>query len=87
MLTFFHEGGHDINALMSRTAKYKSGRETYTERDAAEIPSMIFERWAFEKDVLDNYAAHHETGAKIPAICCRKKKTLNNSWHRLMRYG
>ena len=74
VLTFFHEGGHDINALMSRTAKYKSGRETYTERDAAEIPSMIFERWAFEKDVLDNYAAHHETGARIPADLLQKKE-------------
>ncbi len=39
---------------------------TNTVRDFVEAPSQMFEEWAWSRDVLDLFARHHKTGAKIP---------------------
>jgi peptidyl-dipeptidase Dcp len=36
-------------------------------RDFVELPSQIFEHWAFEPEVLARHARHHATGEPIPA--------------------
>jgi len=35
-------------------------------RDFVETPSQVFEEWAYRREVLDLFARHHRTGAKIP---------------------
>jgi peptidyl-dipeptidase Dcp len=63
--TLFHEFGHGLHGLLSQV-RYERLSGTHVLRDFVELPSQIFEHWAFERDVLKRHALHHETGAPIP---------------------
>ncbi len=63
--TFLHEFGHALHGIFSDvTYNDLSGTAVY--RDFVELPSQIMENWAIEKDFLDMFAFHYETGEKIP---------------------
>lgn len=64
--TFLHEFGHALHGMLSRTI-YNSTSGTNVYRDFVELPSQIMENWALEKEWLDKWAAHYQTGEKIPA--------------------
>jgi thimet oligopeptidase len=63
--TFFHEFGHVLHHLLTKSelAAYSG---TNTVLDFVEAPSQMFEEWTWSREVLDRFARHHETGAKIP---------------------
>ena len=62
----FHEFGHGLHGLLSNvTFERLSG--TNVLQDYVELPSQLFEHWAFEAVVLDKHAKHYKTGAPIPA--------------------
>ncbi len=65
VVTFFHEFGHVLHHILTRSelATY-SGANTV--QDFVEAPSQMFEEWAWNRDVLDLFAKHYATGAKIP---------------------
>jgi thimet oligopeptidase len=65
VVTFFHEFGHVLHHILTRSelATYSG---TSTVQDFIEAPSQMFEEWAWNKDVLDRFAKHYATGAKIP---------------------
>lgn len=62
--TFFHEFGHALH-FMFHKVRYRG--LTNVEGDFVELPSQIMENWASEKEFLDLWAAHYETGEPIPA--------------------
>ncbi|MFO7608664.1 MAG: M3 family metallopeptidase [Candidatus Krumholzibacteriia bacterium] len=64
--TMFHEFGHALHGMLS-DCRYRSLSGTSVARDFVELPSQIMENWAFEPQVLDMYARHHETGEPMPA--------------------
>lgn len=61
--TYFHEFGHALQGLL-QDVKY-NGLARIT-RDFVELPSQIMEHWAFEPQVLKEYAKHYKTGESIP---------------------
>ena len=63
--TLFHEYGHALHGLLSQCT-YKSVSGTSVARDFVELPSQIMENWAFQKEILADYARHYETGEVIP---------------------
>lgn len=63
--TMFHEFGHALHGLLSKCT-YVSVAGTSVARDFVELPSQIMENWAFQKEVLADYARHYETGEVIP---------------------
>ena len=69
--TLFHELGHGLHAMLSRV-RYRSLGSTPS--DFVELPSQIMENWAFEPEVLKNYARHWQTGEAIPAALIEKIK-------------
>lgn len=63
--TFFHEFGHALHGLLSNV-KFESLAGTSVSRDFVELPSQFMEHYAFEKEVLNQYAKHYKSGELIP---------------------
>ncbi|MEO8304913.1 MAG: M3 family metallopeptidase [Betaproteobacteria bacterium] len=63
--TLFHEFGHGLHGLLSQVT-YERLSGTQVLRDFVELPSQIFEHWAFEPAVLKRHAVHLQTGKPIP---------------------
>lgn len=71
VLTLFHEMGHAIHGLLSNVT-YQSLSGTSVLWDFVELPSQVQENWCYEKETLDLFAGHYETGKKIPAELIQK---------------
>ena len=63
--TFLHEFGHALHGMFANTT-YQSLSGTNVYRDFVELPSQIMENFAIEKDFLNTFAKHYETGENIP---------------------
>jgi len=63
--TFLHEFGHAIHGLLADT-KYASMSGTGVYRDFVELPSQFNENYLTEKEFLDGFARHYQTGEAIP---------------------
>ena len=69
--TFLHEFGHALHGMLARsTYETLSGTSVY--RDFVELPSHIMENWLTEKEYLDRFAFHYETGEKMPDALLQK---------------
>jgi peptidyl-dipeptidase Dcp len=74
--TFFHEAGHALHGLLSDVT-YETLSGTSVPRDFVELPSQVMEHWAFEPEVLEQYAKHYQTGEVIPAALVEKMKAAS----------
>lgn len=75
--TFLHEFGHALHGMLSRNT-YNGTAGTNVYRDFVELPSQIMENWALEKEWLDKWAVHYETGERIPQEYIDKIKNAAN---------
>ena len=72
--TVFHEFGHALHGLLTHCT-YKSVSGTTVTRDFVEMFSQFNENWAFQPELLQQYAVN-EKGEVIPAELVEK---INNS--------
>jgi len=75
--TFMHEFGHALHGMFANTVYSElSGTNVY--RDFVECPSQFMENYSTDKTFLDGFAAHYQTGEKIPAELIARLKASQN---------
>jgi len=75
--TLFHEFGHGLHGMLANTT-YPSLSGTSVFWDFVELPSQVLENWCYEKECLDLFAKHYETGETIPMEFVEKIKESAN---------
>ena len=63
--TFLHEFGHGLHGMLTQ-CQYAAQNGTNVPRDFVELPSQFNENFLSEKEFLDTFAKHYETGEVIP---------------------
>ncbi|WP_299442508.1 M3 family metallopeptidase [uncultured Aquimarina sp.] len=71
--TLFHEFGHALHGMLANTT-YPGLSGTSVYWDFVELPSQVLENWCYEKEALELFAKHYETGEVIPMELVRKIK-------------
>ena len=75
--TFLHEFGHGLHGMLSQ-CQFPGTSGTNVYWDFVELPSQVHENWAYEKEWLDQFAVHYQTGEKMPSGLIQKIQKAQN---------
>ena len=66
VVTFFHEFGHLMHAILGGQQKWAGVSGIATEGDFVEVPSQMLEEFFRDAKLLASFARHYQTGEPIP---------------------
>jgi thimet oligopeptidase len=74
VVTFFHEFGHLMHAILGGHTEWAGLSGFATEGDFIEVPSQMLEEFFRDEKLLQAFARHYETGEVLPAELIRSMK-------------
>jgi thimet oligopeptidase len=74
VVTFFHEFGHLMHALLGGHTEWVGLSGFATEGDFIEVPSQMLEEFFRDEKLLQAFARHYETGEVLPSELIRSMK-------------
>ncbi len=74
VVTFFHEFGHLVHALVAGRHQWVGIGGNNTEQDFVEAPSQMLEEWTWDPATLATFAKHYQTNEPIPAALVRQMR-------------
>ena len=76
--TLFHEFGHCLHHIVTQVDTLSLSGINGVPWDAVEFPSQFFEFWCFDKEALNLFSAHEETGEPLPDTLFNKLIAAKN---------
>jgi thimet oligopeptidase len=74
VVTFFHEFGHLMHAILGGQTEWAGLSGFATEGDFIEVPSQMLEEFFRDEKLLQAFAKHYETGETLPSAIIEKMK-------------
>jgi thimet oligopeptidase len=74
VVTFFHEFGHLMHAILGGQQPWAGVSGIATEGDFVEVPSQMLEEFFRDEKLLQAFAKHYQTGETLPSETIRKMK-------------
>nr|WP_321481192.1 M3 family metallopeptidase [uncultured Bacteroides sp.] len=75
--TFLHEFGHGLHGMFANS-NYESLSGTNVYRDFVELPSQLMENFAINKEFLNTFAKHYQTGELLPDTLIQRLVDASN---------
>ena len=90
VVTFFHEFGHLMHAILGGNTEWAGVSGFATEGDFIEVPSQMLEEFFRDEKLLQSFARHYQTGEVLPAESIRNLKRASSfgraDWVRAQLY-
>jgi thimet oligopeptidase len=74
VVTFFHEFGHLMHAIIGGHTEWAGLSGFATEGDFIEVPSQMLEEFFRDEKLLQAFAKHYQTGEVLPSETIRKMR-------------
>ena len=74
VITFFHEFGHLMHAILGGHTEWAGLSGFATEGDFIEVPSQMLEEFFRDEKLLQSFAKHYQTGEVLPTKTIKKMK-------------
>ncbi len=74
VVTFFHEFGHLMHAILGGHTEWAGLSGFATEGDFIEVPSQMLEEFFRDEKLLQAFAKHYQTGEVLPSETIKKMK-------------
>jgi thimet oligopeptidase len=78
VVTFFHEFGHLMHAILGGHTQWAGLSGFATEGDFVEVPSQMLEEFFRDEKLLQSFARHYQTGEVLPSEVIHKMKAASS---------